>query len=515
MVFGVYEVYQHPKENRNTLTATALSGTFGITNLRPADGQSRYLNSKGTGCFAATDKHFGSSDCRDENSSYPTPVGERDPQGASYGSTGTATLHDVCPFLVGGWKGCCRKPENTFMCPKLGKANYPKTAYDTSSTCSTINMSCKYPLNIIPDKEPDASNTAQQLINYYGSRQVQSSDLNKIMSNWCMEPVTTCVIDSYGGKEQKSCPRMLSTGNDGKVCKKWATYDSVTKKAADEIMSQYCLTTANAAKPECDCLAADNIKSRLNDTYETLITGGLPQQNSPCWFTPCRTVGKEMTYRFVTSEMYDKSNCDPPKCVNISINKGTITGKINQSVTCEGNFGPTWGCNAEGVCVKDPTGDFTALSACQRAKCVPQKFKCNTDKQCVRAPDGKHAAKSDCESVCKVTPPPTPPPKPTASKWDCKDNKCVQSKTGKYTTEKDCQNTCKAPVLKWDCNDKKCVQSKTGKYDTSAACQKDCETPAPTPAPDDPSWVQKNKYLVIGLAIGIIILLMLIIMAAS
>lgn len=214
------------------------------------------------------------------------------------GSTGLCSNGDwnystlsCCGGLCGSISQCSKIDSS--ICPKIGNSPPISTSWtfpdQMGATGAKIN--CKYNANKF-------INTSDILtwLKYEGH------DLNyntKIMPQFCSAKVTTCPIDISGIK-MTSCNRMLSTAEDGNLCRSW---EKDNPKLADEIMIKYCSTPPNN-NFGCDCISGS-----ATNTYQ--IASKYIKAPIGCWFRPCQSPNNELILSTDKNPVCPADTCVP------------------------------------------------------------------------------------------------------------------------------------------------------------------------------------------------------------
>lgn len=135
---------------------------------------------------------------------------------------------------------------------------------------------------------------------------------HNILPSFCAGLVATC----KGGAGP--CSRLMSTGQDGTMCRAWATREPVR---SDTTKRDIC--RAHGSLDECRCL-----NRRENEIYQAVE--GSMQMPDQCWFAPCQDFKNQLIPR----EMQTQDGCPPSCMVEYNVVKGLDEELVDSLLGC-------------------------------------------------------------------------------------------------------------------------------------------------------------------------------------
>lgn len=266
-------------------------------------------------------------------------------------------------LCVGCYNGRCSDPDIQ-MCPSSVAPQQHKTGQDSGKvqggkpnakplggvlgsepiSASFMETTIRQPVSIQCNyaSTKDTIKTAEHVNTWVANFGEDRAYKQEIMKDFCAGVVRTCPSD------RTECSRLLSTGEDGGLCRTWA--DKMTQEGGqslavvDSVKRAVC--KSHPQLRDCNCINRDE-----KDDYNLLASRGMKGSfPDGCWWIPCKVQDKYL----VPSEVLPKpGDCPENLCENVTyISDSEIQQlNLNQNVGC--NFSKTGGPTADG----GPTGD--------------------------------------------------------------------------------------------------------------------------------------------------------------
>lgn len=206
-----------------------------------------------------------------------------------------------------GLKKCCgRQNPPQPICSKIDSSVCPSfnntRPMNVSWTMEHVNQGENVPMiTCLYNREQiKTTEDIQQWISLNG----KDSQLNeKILPLFCNQSVSTCPIDPTTDKPMSQCNRLVSTGEDGNICRDWA---NTNPDLRNQLVDDYCLKNNT---PDCLCFHREDI---TNSTYKNLSRDISAPPN--CWYRPCMD---QNTY-LVPGSMLNNTNCPSDTCDQVN-----------------------------------------------------------------------------------------------------------------------------------------------------------------------------------------------------
>lgn len=212
----------------------------------------------------------------------------------------------------------------------------------TASWASNLNLFGAAPVNCsYPSSAFNNIANVSAFINTFGAN---SSYVNTIMPNFCIQQSTTCIIFPElpgapipstsliqpGGtfaslipqnQPIPGCSNFNDSGTAGQLCRQWA---AANVPLADNAYNNYCDIYDT---PDCSC-----VNRRLNTVYESIKTSGLSNVNDNCWYLPCQDTSQYLVPSNISSQSCPSAICQQVQAaINTSgqVNFGPVTESQN------------------------------------------------------------------------------------------------------------------------------------------------------------------------------------------
>jgi hypothetical protein len=164
-----------------------------------------------------------------------------------------------------------------------------------------------------------SSKTVTEYINKFGR---DNNWARSIMPFFCGLQTSQCPIDQTTGQPMSSCSNLVSTGDNGTLCRQWTS--TVPAQIVDQTKSNYC---RQFNTPDCKCI------NRTESQIYRDVSAGYPFPDS-CWWIPCRN-----SDAFLVPSNLLNPQCPSEVCtiVNNTINNRNTNinaGQFEQNINC-------------------------------------------------------------------------------------------------------------------------------------------------------------------------------------
>lgn len=173
-----------------------------------------------------------------------------------------------------------------------------------------------------------------ELLRLDASKMGPSSKKAAAISDYCFKSASNGCITDKMGKPVKSCPKILTDGDTGRVCRKWAKNH---KSIFDSKKNEFCSKSENADKPACACLSLGSSKNEYTNEYNEAKRLGVSMGSTQCWFRPCQPMpNPDKESALLSSGFSSMKGCPAPTCLNVSKveNSDLQNVYIGQATSC-------------------------------------------------------------------------------------------------------------------------------------------------------------------------------------
>jgi hypothetical protein len=199
-----------------------------------------------------------------------------------YGTT--SCCGGLCPPIT-----LCSQLDSS-VCPTI--ANGPsKITWQTPNSTGSANaaVQCQY--------DPTKFQTTQDLQQWVSLQGQDSQFQTQIMPTFCSGTSTTCPNNWLTNTPMPKCSRLLSTGDDGTICRQWQQQNPAL---ADAVMVQYCGNSSNQFG--CDCLR------RQQTPGYNLVAPNFTTSDA-CWYRPCQATSQELVTSNLLNPVCPATTC--------------------------------------------------------------------------------------------------------------------------------------------------------------------------------------------------------------
>jgi hypothetical protein len=192
------------------------------------------------------------------------------------------------------------------VCPVMAGGAISKNWQTPNSTNSSgANVNCQYRVS--------GFTSLSDVQTWINSQGMDAQYQTQIMPSFCAGASTTCPVDWATGLTMSTCNRLLSTGEDGTLCRQWQKQNPTL---ADNAMTQYCTNAKN--KFGCDC-----VNRGLNPGYP--IAKPNFTANDACWWRPCQFPTQELVPSSLLNPVCPANTCQDAS--NITPQQQTIVSQ--------------------------------------------------------------------------------------------------------------------------------------------------------------------------------------------